>query len=91
MKIDLEKIKEIYGENTIYQLKENIENVSNNISFLSSLGFDDVINIFENSPYMFLYTPTIFKRKVNALIDKLGVEYIEKLDNDISLWGDLDG
>ena len=33
MKIDLEKIKEIYGENTIYQLKENIENVSNNISF----------------------------------------------------------
>lgn len=90
MKIDLEKIKELYGEQTLYQIKDNMENVTSNISFLISLGFNDAFYIFESDPYMFLDNPSIFKDKVNNLINKLGPRYIEKLDNDISLWGDLD-
>ena len=90
MKFDVEKIKEVYGENTIYEMKNHIEDITSNMYFLSSLGFDDVFDILENNPYMFLYTPTVFKEKVNKLIDKLGFDYLEKLGNDISLWGELD-
>lgn len=90
MKIDLNKIKEVYGENTLYEIKNHIEEITSNMSFLASIGFKDVIDIFENNPYMFLYTPLIFKEKVNKLLDKLGFDYIEKLENDISLWGELD-
>ena len=35
---------------------------------------------------MFLMEEEDFKDKVNNLIKELGVEYIEKLDEDNSLW-----
>jgi hypothetical protein len=90
MKLDLEKIKELYGENAIYDIREHMEDVTSNMYFLVSIGFNDVYGILEMNPYMFLCSPTIFKDKVNKLLDKLGFDYLEKLKNDISLWGDLD-
>ncbi len=90
MKLDIEKISEIYGENTVYEVKDHIEDIASNMYFLSSIGFSDVFSILETNPYMFLYVPPIFKEKVNNLLDKLGYDYLEKLDNDISLWGELD-
>lgn len=90
MEFDLEKIKELYGENAIYDIKNHIEDITSNMYFLVSIGFTDVFNILELNPYMFLYTPAIFKEKVNKLLDKIGFDYLEKLNNDISLWGELD-
>lgn len=90
MKFDLEKINELYGENAIYEIKDHIEDITSNMCFLASIGFTDIYGILEMNPYMFICPPTTFKNKVNKLLDKLGFDYLEKLDNDISLWGELD-
>lgn len=86
MKYDLDKIKEIYGESSIYELEDNIEELISNMKYLSSLGFSDIYDILSTHPYMFLINEVDFKDKVNNLINELGIEYIEKLDQDTSLW-----
>lgn len=86
MKNDLDKIKEIYGESSIYELQENIEELISNMKYLSSLGFTDIYDIVSTHPYMFLIDEDEFQNKVNILIKELGVEYIEKLEEDTSLW-----
>lgn len=86
MKYDLDKIKEIYGESSIYELQDNIEELVSNMKYLSKLGFTDIYDIVSTHPYMFLITEEEFQNKVNILINKLGIEYIEKLEEDTSLW-----
>ena len=41
-------------------------------------------------PYMFLEPTDIFEDKINNFLDELGVEYIEILSNNISLWGEIE-
>lgn len=89
MKIDLNKIQEIYGDSSIYEIKNHLDQVIDNMNYLVSLGFNDVYNIVETNPYMFLYDKKIFVDKMDKLIKKLGVEYIEKLEDDFSLWGEI--
>ena len=86
MNYDLDKIKEIYGESAIYEFGDNIEELVSNMKYLSKLGFTDIYDIVSTHPYMFLMDEKDFKEKVNNLIKELGVEYIEKLDEDTSLW-----
>ena len=86
MKYDLDKIKEIYGESSIYELQDNIDELISNMKYLSKLGFNNIYDIVSTHPYMFLIDEEIFKNKVDILISDLGVEYIEKLDEDTSLW-----
>ena len=90
MKLNLNKIEEIYGENSVYEFYDNKDEVISNINYLVSLGFKDVFDIVENNPYMFLIDTNIFKEKVSNIIDELGVEYIEKLEQDFTLWGEID-
>ena len=89
MKLNLKKIQEIYGNSAIYEIENHLDIIVNNMNYLVSLKFNNVYSILETNPYMFLYDNNRFKEKVNNLIQKLGVEYIEKLDNDISLWGEI--
>ncbi len=89
MKLNLKKIQEIYGNSSIYEIEDHLDIIVNNMNYLVSLKFNNVYSILETNPYMFLYDNNRFKEKVNNLIQKLGVEYIEKLDNDISLWGEI--
>jgi len=89
MKLDLNKIQEIYGDSSIYEIKNHMDQVVDNMNYLLSLGFNDVYNIVENDPYMFLYDKKEFINKIDKLINKLGVEYIEKLEEDFSLWGEI--
>ena len=86
MKYDLDKIKEIYGESSIYEIQDNIEELISNMKYLSKLGFKDIYDILSTHPYMFLIEENDFKEKVDKLITELGVEYVEKLDEDTSLW-----
>ena len=86
MKYDIDKIKEIYGESSIYELEDNIDELVSNMKYLSKLGFTDIYDIVSTHPYMFLIEEKDFQEKVNNLIEKLGVEYIEKLDEDTSIW-----
>lgn len=90
MKINFKKIMEIYGNNSIYSFKDNIEDVEENINYLLKLGFKDVYDIVEQYPYMFLMCEDIFKEKVNKLINKLGIEYLSILEEDTTLWGGVE-
>lgn len=90
MKINFSKISEIYGKNTLYEFKENIEDVTDNINYLLKLGFTDVYDILELYPYMFLMSNDIFKEKVDRLINHLGVEYLNILSEDTTLWGGVE-
>ena len=91
MKLDLDKIKEIYGEKIIYQLDDNIEELISNMKYLLHLGFDDVYDIVSLYPYMFIMDEDLFREKVDILINNLGVEYKEKLSLDTSLWEEVNG
>ena len=86
MILDLDKIREIYGDSSIEELNDNIETLTNNMNYLFKLGFDDVYDTVSLYPYMFLIDEDIFKEKVNTLIDSLGFDYLEKLAEDTSLW-----
>lgn len=90
MKINFKKITEIYGNNSIYEFRDNIDDVSENINYLFKLGFKNVYDIVELYPYMFLMCEDIFKEKVNQLINKLGIEYLDILDEDTTLWGGVE-
>ena len=90
MKLDTDKLKEIYGESILYDIKENLEDITDNMNYLKTKKFTDIYDIFEKNPYLFFNTPDIFQNKVNNLIEKLGVDYIEKLDNNYNLWGEVD-
>ena len=90
MKLDTDKLKEIYGESILYDIKENLEDISDNMNYLKTKKFTDIYDIFETNPYLFFNTPDVFQNKVNSLIEKLGVDYIEKLENNYNLWGEVD-
>lgn len=90
MKLNINKIEEIYGNSSIYELKDNMDELITNMNYLVSLGFTDVYDIVEKYPYMFLMDKKVFKERVSNLIKKLGVEYIEKLEEDFTLWGEID-
>ena len=86
MILDLDKIREIYGDSSIEELNDNIEPLTHNMNYLIKIGFDDVYDTVSIYPYMFLIDEETFKEKVNNLIDSLGFDYIEKLAEETSLW-----
>lgn len=90
MEIDLEKIKEIYGNSSIYEISDNIDELKENMKYLYNLGIEDVLNIIELYPYMFLQERDVFKEKVDELINSLGDNYLEELSNDFNLWSNVD-
>ena len=86
MNIDFDRIEKIYGSsiiNSIYLLKDD---VIDNIKYFISLGFED---IFERQVLIFICPKEEFRVKINNLIKKLGNNYIEEIENDISLLDEL--
>lgn len=90
MNLDLEKIQEIYGNSIIKEISANVGSLINNINYLEQRHFDNADEVFELYPYAFLQDEDTFKGKVDNLILTLGVEYIERLQEDMSLWSILD-
>lgn len=89
MKIDFMKIKEIYGEDALIACNENIDELVKNINYLISLGFDDYEDIIERYPLAFVEDHEIVKERIDDLIDRLGVDYLEILANDMGYWEEL--
>lgn len=87
MNLDFERLKELYGNNILLNYSDNIYEVVDNIKYLESLGFNNISEIIEYNPYIFIKSNDIFKEKINNLISSL--DYIERLDEDISLWDTL--
>ena len=89
MKIDFEKIEEIYGSSVIDEIKNNINDILENIKYLKYLKINDIEDVFERYPLIFICDKKEFKNKVDKLISKIGVNYIDMLDNDMELWEEL--
>ena len=83
MNINFNKIKEIYGNEILNMIKENQEIVIKNIKYLYSLGFRDIEDIFEREVLLFIDID--FKNKMDNLILKLGPDYVDIIENDLSL------
>ena len=83
MNIDFNKISDTYGDSVIELIRENIEDVNENINYMIKLGFTDIEDIFERYTLIFIDTPSIFKEKINKLINELGSNYIDIIENDL--------
>ncbi len=89
MKIDFEKIEEIYGISVIEEIKNNSKDILENIKYLKELNINDIEDIFERYPLIFICDKKEFKSNVDKLILKIGINYIDMLDNDMELWEEL--
>lgn len=89
MDIDFGKIRELYGEDALITCKENIDYLVENINYLIKLGFDNYVEIIERFPLAFIEDPHIVKERINKLIQRLGIEYLDILNEDVSLFEEL--
>lgn len=89
MNINFDKIENIYGKDIINNIVMLKEDVINNFKYFVSLGFNDPEDIFERQVTIFVCSNDEFNKKLNNLISKLGNNYIEEIENDISLLDEL--
>ncbi len=88
--IDFDKINKIYGIETLNNIKENINEVNKNISYMYKLGFTDIEDIFERETLLFICDNKEFKNKIDKLIRRQGATYVDDIENDISLLEELE-
>ena len=89
MDIDFNKIEKIYGKSVIESMSILRDDVIKNIEYFMLLGFDDVIDIFERQVLIFIYPNEEFVFKVTTLIKKIGINYVDEIESDISLLDEL--
>lgn len=87
--MDINKIKEIYGEDKLELFKGNIDIVSKNILYLKKIGIDETNELIESYAPIFLYDNNEFINKINLLIRKLGDNYIDKIYDNIGVLEEL--
>ena len=85
MKVNLNNIRDTYGDNVVLLIRDNIDDVMKNIDYLNKLEFTDTEDIFEKFAILFLDTPTEFKNKIDNLIKELGYDYVDIIENDLSI------
>ena len=90
MEINLEKLEEIYGKSLVKEMRDDIENLIENMKYLDKLEFDDIYDIIEINPYLFLIDNNEFIKRINNLITSLGIEYLQILAEDTSYWGNIE-
>ncbi len=90
MEINLEKLEEIYGKSLVKEMRDDIENLIENMKYLDKLEFDDIYDIIEVNPYLFLIDNNEFIKRINNLITSLGIEYLQILAEDTSYWVNIE-
>lgn len=90
MEINLEKLEEIYGKSLVKEMHDDIENLIENMKYLDKLEFDDIYDIIEVNPYLFLIDNNEFIKRINNLITSLGIEYLQILAEDTSYWVNIE-
>ncbi|MBF0986814.1 MAG: hypothetical protein HXK72_00535 [Clostridiales bacterium] len=83
----LENIIDTYGEDIKEDILENKDIVLENYNFLQELNITSVDEIFQR--YITIFLDEDFKNKVNKLISNLGEDYIEKIEENISIFDSL--
>ena len=89
MKIDLNNLREVYGDEILDIINDNMDIIEENIKTMRELGFDDVEGILERNIDAFLYFPKNFKEKMQKLIQSIGANYVEIIENDVNYMKDL--
>ncbi len=84
MNVNFNDLKEIYGEEILEIINNNMDIIESNINTMKELGFNDVEGIFERNIDAFLYFPKNFKQKMDNLIKQIGSNYVEIIENDVS-------
>jgi len=90
MEINYNKIVEIYGKDILTLINDNINEIIKNLSYLKELGFQDIEDIFERYPFIFIQDNKIFKDKFNKLITKLGFDYVNIMENNLDVLEEVD-
>ena len=90
MEMNLEILEEIYGKSIVKEMHDDIENIIENMKYLDKLEFDDIYDIIEVNPYLFLIDNNEFIKRINNLITSLGIEYLQILAEDTSYWGNIE-
>ena len=85
MKINYNKITEIYGKECLTSINDNVEDVIRNLKYLKELGFEDIEDIFERYVYIFIQDNKIFKSKINNLIKKIGLDYVDIIETNLDI------
>lgn len=83
----LENIIDTYGEDIKEDILENKDVVLENYNFLQELNIISVDEIFQR--YITIFLDEDFKNKVNKLISNLGEDYVEKIEENISIFDSL--
>ena len=83
----LENIIGTYGKDIKEDILENKDIVLENYNFLQELNIISVDEIFQR--YITIFLDENFKNKVNKLISNLGEDYIEKIEENISIFDSL--
>ena len=83
----LENIIDTYGEDIKEDILENKNIVLENYNFLQKLNIISVDEIFQR--YITIFLDEDFKNKVNNLISNLGDAYVEKIEENISIFDSL--
>lgn len=89
MKVNLNNIRDTYGDSLVLLIRDNIDDVMKNIDYLNKLNFTDTEDIFERYAILFLDTPSEFKNKIDNLIKELGNDYVDIIENDLSILENL--
>ena len=89
LQIDLKTMKEVYGKEIYEIISSNIDIIEENLKYLRKLKFDDYVGIFERCPIIFTYFPKDFKRKFDELVQRIGDNYVEKIESNIDLVEEL--
>ncbi|MBR6034107.1 MAG: hypothetical protein IKP28_05190 [Clostridia bacterium] len=84
MNINFENLKEIYGDEILDVINENIDIIEANVKTMQELGFDDVEDLLEKNIDSFLFFPNNFKNKMEELIKEVGPNYVDVIENDMS-------
>ena len=86
----MNRIKDIFGNSMILEIKDNQQEFIKNIKYILSLGYDNVYELVELYPTTFLMESNEFKEKVDSLLNSLGVDSFEQLEENTEIWGSLD-
>ena len=89
MNINFNSIRDTYGEDILNVIRDNIDDITENINYLRKLNFSDIEDIFERYVLIFIDSPSCFKEKIDKLILKLGSNYDELIGNDLSIFEEL--
>ena len=89
MKVNLNNIRDTYGDSLVLLIRDKIDDVIKNIDYLNKLEFTDTEDIFERYAILFLDTPSEFKNKIDNLIKELGNDYVDIIEKDLSILENL--